>query len=184
MPAVLRAGLLDGRVLAFAGDGGPVAAACAVLGAATPRLEADLLDEPAVTAAAAALERVDVLVCVTAGPFAAAGGGVEGLRAALDGAWCATRAVANRHLRPAGAGKVVLVAARPRDGAHAGALGAALESTARTLAVEWARFGALATAVLPGDAATDDDVGLLVAYLASPAGDYATGCAFTLGAAR
>ena len=34
----------------------------------------------------------------------------------------------------------------------------------------------------PGDATTDDDVAQLIAYLASPAGDYFSGCAFTLGA--
>jgi NAD(P)-dependent dehydrogenase (short-subunit alcohol dehydrogenase family) len=181
MPEVLRAGLLEGRVVLFAGGGAPLAAACAALGAATPALAADLLDEEAVTAAAAALERVDVLVCDAATPFADAGGGVEGLRVALDGAWCATRTVADRHLRGAAGGKVVLVGPRPRDGAHAGALGAALESTARTLAVEWARFGVLATAVLPGDACADADVAVLVAFLASRAGDYATGCAFRLG---
>jgi NAD(P)-dependent dehydrogenase (short-subunit alcohol dehydrogenase family) len=173
MPAVLRAGLLDGRVLAFTGAAGPVAAACAALGARTPALAADLLDEVATTAAAAALGPVDALVCDTGPPFAAAGGGVHGLRVALDGAWCATRAVARA--------KVVLVAPRPREGAHARALGAALESLARTLSVEWARHGVLSTAVLPADATTDDEVGLLVAFLASPAGDYATGCAFTLG---
>ena len=37
--------------------------------------------------------------------------------------------------------------------------------------------------MLPGDATTDDDVAQLIAYLASPAGDYFSGCAFTLGAA-
>jgi hypothetical protein len=36
--------------------------------------------------------------------------------------------------------------------------------------------------VLPGDATADDDVATLIAYLASPAGDYFSGCAFALGA--
>lgn len=63
------------------------------------------------------------------------------------------------------------------------ALGAALENTARTLSIEWARYAIRTTAVLPGDATTDDDVAQLVAYLASPAGDYFSGCAFAMGRA-
>ena len=47
----------------------------------------------------------------------------------------------------------------------------------------WARHAIRTAAVLPGDATSDDDVAQLVAYLASPAGDYFSGCAFTLGAA-
>jgi hypothetical protein len=77
----------------------------------------------------------------------------------------------------------VLLGPRPRDGAHASALGAALENTARTLSIEWARHAISATAVLPGDATTDDEVAELIAYLASPAGDYFSGCAFAMGRA-
>jgi NAD(P)-dependent dehydrogenase (short-subunit alcohol dehydrogenase family) len=174
---LLRPGLLDGLVVARAGGAEAVAAACAPLGAATPALDADPLDEPAVTAAAEALGRVDTLVCDTAPAFAAAG-----LRAALDGAWNATRAVVNAALRPAGGGKVVLLAPAPAAGEHAGAVAAALENLARTLSVEWARYGIRPTAVLPGDATVADEVALLAAYLASPAGDYFSGCAFRLGA--
>ncbi|MEA2250824.1 MAG: hypothetical protein QOI62_3530 [Solirubrobacteraceae bacterium] len=181
---MLRAGLLAGTVVATAGGAESIAAACAALGATTVVLEADLADEDAVTAAAATLGAVDLLVCDAGAPFAAAGGGVGGLRAALDGAWNATRAVANAVWRPGGGGKLVLLGARPRDGAHAAALGAALENTARTLSIEWARYAIRATAVLPGDAASDDDVAELVAYLASPAGDYFSGCAFAFGDLR
>ena len=180
---MLRAGLLEGIVVATAGGAAHVASACAALGATTVALEADLGDEEAVTAAAAVLGPVGTLVCDAGAPFAAAGGGVEGLGAGLDGAWIATRAVANAVWRPGDGGKLVLLGPRPRDGAHAGALGAALENTARTLSIEWARYAIRAAAVLPGDATTDDDVAALVAYLASPAGDYFSGCAFTLGAA-
>jgi citronellol/citronellal dehydrogenase len=182
-PPLLRPGLLDGRVVAFAGPARRAAALCAQLGAATPALDADLLDEDAVVAAAAALGPVETLVCDAAGPFAGAGAGLVGLRAAIDGAWNATRAVVNTALRPAGGGKVVLLAPRPGDGAHAGALRAALENTARTLSVEWARHAVRSTAVLPGDATADEDVAALIAFLASPAGDYFSGCAFTMGAA-
>jgi citronellol/citronellal dehydrogenase len=180
---LLRPGLLEGRVVAFAGGAGHPATLCAQLGAVTPSLDADLLDEDAVVAAAAALGPVGTLVCDAADPFAGAGAGLAGLRTGLDGAWNAVRAVANAALRPAGGGKVVLLAPRPADGAHAGALRAALENTARTLSIEWARHAIRATAVLPGDATDDEDVARLIAFLASPAGDYFSGCAFTMGAA-
>jgi NAD(P)-dependent dehydrogenase (short-subunit alcohol dehydrogenase family) len=182
-PLLLLPGLLDGRVVALAGAARHTATLCAQLGAATPALDADLLDEDAVIAAAAALGPVGTLVCDAAGSFADAGGGLDGLRAAIDGAWNATRAVVNAALRPAGGGKVVLLGPRPGDGAHAGALRAALENTARTLSIEWARHAIRTTAVLPGDATADDDVARLIAFLASPAGDYFSGCAFTMGAA-
>jgi NAD(P)-dependent dehydrogenase (short-subunit alcohol dehydrogenase family) len=180
---MLRAGLLEGIVVATAGGAAHVAHACAALGATAVALDADLADEDAVAAAAAALGPVHALVCDAATPFGAAGGGVEGLGAGLDGAWNATRAVANAAWIPGDGGKLVLLGPRPRDGAHARALGAALENTARTLSIEWARHGIRTSAVLPGDATTDDEVTQLIAYLASPAGDYFSGCAFTLGAA-
>jgi NAD(P)-dependent dehydrogenase (short-subunit alcohol dehydrogenase family) len=180
---MLRAGLLEGTVVATAGGAEHVAAACAALGARTVTLDADLLDEEAVTAAAAALGSVGTLVCDATPGFVAAGGGVEGLIAGLEGAWNATRAVANAVWRPGDGGKLVLLAPRPRDGAHAAALGAALENTARTLSIEWARFAIRSTAILPGDAGTDDEVAKLIAYLASRAGDYFSGCAFSVGTA-
>jgi NAD(P)-dependent dehydrogenase (short-subunit alcohol dehydrogenase family) len=178
---MLRAGLLAGTVVATAGGAEAVAAACAALGARIVALDADPRDEEAVAAAAARLGDVAVLVCDAATPFVAAGGGVEGLRAGLDGAWIATRATVNAALRPAGAGKVVMLGPRPGDGAHGEALCAALENTARTLSVEWARYGIRTVAVLPGDATADAEIGELVAYLASPAGDYFSGCAWRLG---
>jgi NAD(P)-dependent dehydrogenase (short-subunit alcohol dehydrogenase family) len=100
----------------------------------------------------------DVLVCATGD---------------LDAAFISTRAVANAWIAAERPGKVVLVA--PRDDAPQRA---ALENLARTLSVEWARHGITATAILPGSA---EDVAQLVAFLASPAGDYYSGCAFTLG---
>jgi NAD(P)-dependent dehydrogenase (short-subunit alcohol dehydrogenase family) len=180
---MLRAGLLEGIVVVTAGGAAHAASACAALGATAVALDADLADEEAVTAAARALGPVGTLVCDAAAPFAAAGGGVNGLGAGLDGAWNATRAVANAAWIPGDGGKLVLLGPRPRAGAHAGALGAALENTARTLSIEWARHAIRATAVLPGDVTTDDDVAELIAYLASPAGDYFSGCAFAMGRA-
>jgi NAD(P)-dependent dehydrogenase (short-subunit alcohol dehydrogenase family) len=178
---MLRTGLLQATMVATAGGARHASSACAALGATTVALEVDLRDEHAVTAAAATLGPVGMLVCDTAPAFVAAGGGIDGLGAGLEGAWNASRAVANAIWRPGGGGKLVLLAPRPRDGAHAAALGAALENTARTLSIEWARYAIRSTAVLPGDATADDHVATLIAYLASPAGDYFSGCAFALG---
>jgi citronellol/citronellal dehydrogenase len=180
---MLRAGLLEGTVVATAGGAAGVASACAALGATVVALDADANDEDALAVEAATLGPVGTLVCDAAAPFVAAGGAIDGLRAGLDQTWNATRAVANAVWRPGDGGKLVLLAPRPLDGAHAGALAAALENTARTLSIEWSRYAIRTTAVLPGDATPAGDVAALVAYLASPAGDYFSGCAFTLGLA-
>jgi NAD(P)-dependent dehydrogenase (short-subunit alcohol dehydrogenase family) len=80
-----------------------------------------------------------------------------------------------------GGGLIVLIAPRPGSPA-AEAARAGLENLARTLSVEWARFEVRPVAILPGDATSSAEVAELVAYLASPAGAYYSGCAFTLGA--
>ena len=182
---VLRPGVLDGVSVCVAGRGGAVAARLAALGAAVVSLDADLADEDAVAAAVGALRRIDVLVVDGAASFADAGAGMAGLRAAVDGGWNAVRAVVNAgwvgENGSAGAGGKVVLLAPPSDaGEHAAAVGAALENTARTLSVEWARFGVRVVAVRIGD---DAQRGELTAFLASPAGDYFTGCSFYPGAA-
>ena len=78
-------------------------------------------------------------------------------------------------------GKVVLIAPRPDAGAFAQASRAALENLARTLSVEWARYGITATAITPGCATTAEQLAELVCFLVSPAGDYFSGCRFSLG---
>ena len=65
--------------------------------------------------------------------------------------------------------------------AFAQASRAALENLARTLSVEWARYGITATAITPGAATTDEQLAELVCFLVSPAGDYFSGCRFSLG---
>jgi hypothetical protein len=50
------------------------------------------------------------------------------------------------------------------------------------LSIEWARYAIRSTAVLPADDTSDDEIATLVAYLASPAGDYFSGCAFSVSA--
>jgi NAD(P)-dependent dehydrogenase (short-subunit alcohol dehydrogenase family) len=164
---LLRPGALEGRAVAAEGLW---AAACAEAGA---------------TIVAPGGARVDTLVVDAGALFD--GGGLDGLRAAVDGAWNAVHAVATAQWcdpdaagSAAAPGQIVLVAPRADAGEHAGAAGAALENLARTLAVEWARFGVRATAIVPGPRTTDGDLAALVAFLASAGGEYFSGCRFTL----
>ena len=154
---MLRDGVLDGLTLSIVGDAEAVRAACAGLGAA---------EGP----------EGDVLVCATAPAWEAAGRGLDGLRAASESAFAAARDAATRWIAEERAGKVVFLAPGP----DAGPLRAALENLARTLSIEWARYGIRTTAILPGERTTDEEVAALVAFLASRAGDYYSGCAFAL----
>lgn len=108
-------------------------------------------------------------------------GGQEGLREASARGWTAIREVATDALIPNERGKVVVIAPRPDAGPFAGAARAALESLARTLSIEWARYGITATVITPGDATTDEQIAQLVCFLVSPGGDYFSGCRFSLG---
>jgi len=161
---LLKPGALEGRAVAAEGT---IAAACADGGATI------------VTPGAA---RVDTLVVDAAARFA--DGGLDGLRAVLDGAWNAVHEVATAQWctqEAAGAGgKIVFVAPRAAAGEHAGAAAAGLENLARTLAIEWARFGVRATAIVPGPRTTEDELAALVAFLASAGGEYFSGCRFSL----
>jgi len=126
----------------------------------------------------------------------------------------ATRAMMGaREGRPSG-GKIVNVTLSPHHGlpgmAHSSAARAAVENLTRVLSIEWARFGIRLTAVAPGPMATEtlrtkypkpvvegvagtvplgrlgteEEFAWLVAYLASPAGDYFSGAVLTLDGAR
>jgi NAD(P)-dependent dehydrogenase (short-subunit alcohol dehydrogenase family) len=164
---LLKPGLLDGVAIAVTDDG--CGAGLRALGATTPLLTpAFPLDDDALAAAAGELGAVEALVCDGRPLFAAAGGGLPGLRAAADGCFAAARAVVNAAFIPAGRGKVVLLA--PADAATA----AALENSARTLSIEWARHQIVIACVHDGP-----ETEALVAFLCSPAGDYYSGCAFT-----
>lgn len=180
---LLRPGLLDGLVVAVASppaSGGgrfapAVAAASAALGAQVHEVAIDPFGDPPEPPADA-----DQLVWDGAGAFAAAGEGdpsVEAVRAVLDGAWLAVRALA-----PERATKVVLIAPPP-GGAHAAAARAGLENLVRTLSVEWARYGVRTAAIHPGAATEPATVAELCAFLASPAGDYHSGSLIALGGA-
>ncbi len=121
----------------------------------------------------------------------------------LDATWYVTTQVAARSMIPAGYGKVLSVTMSPRRGmpgmAHSSAARAAVESLTRTLAVEWGHHGVRVVAVAPGMVHTEawerygldpaqvatvvpagrlesaDEVAAVLAFLASPAGDYVTG---------
>lgn len=178
---VLRDDLLAGRRVAVApagaGAGGRGGSSLvAALGAEVVALDAPLTDEEAL-AAAGALGPLDALLVDAAAPFGT--GGLDGLRAALDLTWNAVRAVAGAAWIPAGAeggaAAVVLLAPRPAAGPHARAARAGLENMARTLSIEWARFGVRPMALAPGGDATDEEVAELAAFLVSPAGAYFSG---------
>lgn len=185
---VLRPGVLEGLTICVVGDGAAERERAAALGARVVTVDGELADEDAVALAVGALGHIDVLVVDAASAFADAGGGIPGLRTAVDDGWNVVRAVVNASWIPAegeeaAGGKVVFLAPVADAGEHANAVGAALENAARTLSVEWARFGVRITAIRPREGAAADERAELVAFLASPAGDYFTGCSFYPGAA-
>lgn len=131
----------------------------------------------------------------------------------LLGTWQMTSAAATKAFIPQGGGKVVSITLSPHGGypgvVHSSAARAAVENMTRTLSIEWARFGVRLTAVAPGQIETDAfrenyglaldaiaktiplgrlgrpaEVAWLVAFLASPAGDFFSGSVLTLDGAR
>jgi citronellol/citronellal dehydrogenase len=135
------------------------------------------------------------------------------VRLNLTGTWLVTHAVATRSMIPAGGGKVMNVTLSPHHGlpamAHSSAARAAVENLTRVLSIEWARHNIRVNALAAGHFATDalkkyprpvyegvartvplqrlgepEEHAWLVAYLASPAGDYYSGCVITLDGAR
>lgn len=177
---LLRPGLLDGHVVAFGGGGDAFGPSLTGLGARTATLPATL-DEDAMTAAVD--PATDVLVHDLRSAFSRAPAPVEDpLRATLDLAWVTVRAVANAAFIPQRRGKITLIAPPP-DAADPSAAGvrAAAENLARTLSIEWARHGITTVAIAPGADTGDVQLAALAAFLASPAGDYWSGCCLALG---
>jgi NAD(P)-dependent dehydrogenase (short-subunit alcohol dehydrogenase family) len=185
----LRPGLLTGTPLIVASAGGEPGELAAAAADACRELGAEVIgvavdpggDEPAVSVPDGGQP---VVVWDAAGAFDAAGeqASVASVRAALDGAWLAARAVATAAMIPAArGGSTVLVAPRPGTPHHE-AVRAGLENLARTLGIEWSRFGIRTVTVLPGATTPAAEVAQIVAYLASRAGAYFSGCALTLGA--
>lgn len=177
-------GLLGDRRVAIAGDGGAAAetrAQLIALGAQVQELPSEALaDEEG--AAGWARERTPLHALVIDAGAEFGSGGADALRATMETAWRAIRAIATGVLiENEIPGRLVLVAPRPDAGRHAAAVRAALENLARTLSVEWARYGITAVALWPGPDTTDAELAELACYLISPAGGYFSGCRFQLG---
>lgn len=132
----------------------------------------------------------------------------------VQGTWQMTHAAATKAFIPQGSGKVVSVTLSPHNGmpgmAHSGAARAAVENMMRTLAIEWARFDIKLCAVAAGQFDTEvlrtkyppqvsqnvartiplqrlgtpEEMAWMIAYLASPAGDFLSGCVITIDGAR
>jgi citronellol/citronellal dehydrogenase len=132
----------------------------------------------------------------------------------VEGTWLMTHAAATKAFIPQGGGKVLSVTLSPHNGmpgmVHSGAARAAVENMMRTLAIEWARFGIKTVALAAGHFATEtlltkyprevvdnvarsiplqrtgraEEMAWLVAYLASPAGDFFSGTTITIDGAR
>jgi NAD(P)-dependent dehydrogenase (short-subunit alcohol dehydrogenase family) len=188
--ALLRAGLLEGAsvMVASAASTGSLGVAvgetCAELGARVHTCAPETVVEEAgvdraVSAAVEASGGLELLVVDGAALFARGG-----LRSCLDAAWSATRAVVDRAFLPAEsssrARRIVYLAPAPGAGEFAGAARAGLENLSRTLSTEWARHGITVVTIAPGEGTAASEVAALCAYLASPAGDYFSGCLLDL----
>jgi hypothetical protein len=171
---LLRPGLLTGTSVLLASAEPPsrcgeaVALRCSQLGAHMGRVVVEPTGDEAERR-----EGIDVVVWD--------GASLAGPRDVLDGAWLALRPTARAMIDAEAGGKLVLIAQPPSDAA-AEAVRAGVENLARTLSIEWARYGIRTAALLPGSATEPAEVAELTAFLASRAGDYYSGCAFDLGA--
>jgi len=130
------------------------------------------------------------------------------------GTWLMTHAAATKAFIPQQGGKVLSVTLSPHNGmpamVHSGAARAAVENMMRTLAVEWSRFQIKTCSLAAGQFATEtlltkyprevvenversiplgrtgraEEMAWIVAYLASPAGDFVSGTTITIDGAR
>ena len=121
----------------------------------------------------------DALVYDARHAFAEGGG--AGLERLLEQLWTAIREVLAERLIPQHrAGKLVLIGPGPGAGEFAPAAIAALENLARTLSTEWARYRITTSVITPGDDTDAQQLAELACFLLSPAGDYFSGCRFSL----
>jgi NAD(P)-dependent dehydrogenase (short-subunit alcohol dehydrogenase family) len=151
----------------------------------------ELAADEAIAGALAAAESIEVAVVDAASLFARAWGeeardrrrgARAGLMVSLEATWNITRALVNIALLPKRAGgRIVYLAPARGSHEHADAARAGLENLARTLSIEWARHAITAVSIMPGRATSAGEVSSLVAYLASPAGAYFSGCRLDLG---
>jgi citronellol/citronellal dehydrogenase len=132
----------------------------------------------------------------------------------VTGTWLMSHAAATKAFMPGGGGKILSVTLSPHNGmpgmVHSGAARAAVENMMRTLAIEWSRFGITTCAIAAGQFATEtmltkyppevvasvahsiplgrtgrpEEVAWLLAYLASPAGDFYSGTTITIDGGR
>ena len=132
----------------------------------------------------------------------------------VQGTWLMTHAAATKAFIPQGGGKVLSVTLSPHHGmpgmVHSGAARAAVENMMRTLAIEWSRFNIKLCSLAAGQFGTEtlrtkyprsssttssarcrsgasespEEMAWLVAYLASPAGDFFSGTTITIDGAR
>lgn len=132
----------------------------------------------------------------------------------VQGTWQMTHAAATKAFIPQRSGKVISVTLSPHQGmpgmVHSGAARAAVENMMRTLSIEWARFNIRLCAVAAGQFDTEvlrtkypkqvrenvartvplgrlgapEEIAWLIAYLASPAGDFFSGAVLTIDGAR
>jgi citronellol/citronellal dehydrogenase len=125
-------------------------------------------------------------------------------RLTVDAAWEMTREAATRSMIPRRSGFIAFLGFSPRRGipgfAHASAARAGLENLASSLATEWSRYGIRTVCVVPGTIETEglagygeeavaaatravplgrlgtpEEVGTVIAFLASDGGSYVTG---------
>jgi NAD(P)-dependent dehydrogenase (short-subunit alcohol dehydrogenase family) len=184
--SVLRDGLLRGRAIALAGAGeAPLRQALERLGARVERVPSDGdvgEDEERVGDWARAVAPLHAVVYDAWPVFGS--GGDEALAASLECGWVAVREVANGALIPGdGPGKVLLLGPPAGSGPRAEAARAGLENLARTLSVEWARYGVTTAMIAPGPTTTGEELAELVCFLVSTAGEYFSGCRLELSAA-
>jgi NAD(P)-dependent dehydrogenase (short-subunit alcohol dehydrogenase family) len=190
---LLRPDLLEGvsLLVAAAADseasfGDSVAEACTELGARVHTCAPDAVDEVSIDETVGVIVRetgsLNLLVVDGAALFAQGG-----LRTCLDATWNVTRAVVNQAFLPAESSsstrRIVYLAPAGGQGRFkesAGAARAGLENLGRTLSTEWARHGITVVTIAPGNRTTAGEVAALCAYLASPAGDYFSGCLLDL----
>lgn len=110
--------------------------------------------------------------------------GVGPLQDLLDRVWVGTESVANGSFIPGGeGGRIVFVGPARLGEPTVTAAVAALENLARTLSVEWARYGITTVLVAPGPGTRDEDLGTVIGYLLSVGGAYFSGCRLDLDAA-
>jgi NAD(P)-dependent dehydrogenase (short-subunit alcohol dehydrogenase family) len=194
---LLRPGLLeDVSILALLacgcdeqGPGSQATRTCTELGAAVHTCQPKTLAQPELDAAVIdALEQtdsLDLMILDGAGLFASnlaeTGSGRAALRACMDTAWSVTQTSVNHAFLPAEeGGRIVYLAPSPEAGEYAQAAAGALENLARTLSIEWARHAITTVAIATGEESKASEVGAVVAYLASPAGAYFSGCVIDL----